>query len=102
MVQAKSHLDFELRDIPDDLHPWQTYLFTINKCGLLSSKLKSFKEEYDKNTVTHINMEKLVRENTKMATEEVLDRFTWVSLYPDFLLSLKTFIKQIKLFSLTY
>lgn len=68
VVQAKSHLDFEPRDIPDDQNPWQNYLFNINKCGLLNPKLKSFKEQFDKGAVSHINMEKVVRESTRMAT----------------------------------
>lgn len=101
VVQAKSHLGFETRDIHDDLNPWQTYLFTINKCGLLSNKLKSFKEELEKNTLTHINLEKLVRENPKIATEELLDRFSWANMAPEFILTVKTFVKQTRLFALT-
>jgi hypothetical protein len=51
--------------------------------------------------VTHINMEKVVRESERMATEEVLDRFTWVALYPEFLVNLKAFVKQVRMFAAT-
>lgn len=101
VVQAKTHLDFEPRDILDDQNPWQNYLFNINKCGLLSPKITNFREEFEKGSVTHINMEKVVRENSRMATEEVVDRFSWVNLYPSFLMNVRVFVKQLRLFATT-
>jgi len=101
VVQAKTHLDFEQRDIPDDQNPWQHYLFNINKCGLLNPKLKAFKEEFERGAISHINMEKVVRESTRMATEELVDRFSWVNLYPVFLVNVRTFVKQLRLFATT-
>jgi hypothetical protein len=49
--------------------------------------------------MTHINMEKAVRENSKITTEELIDRFSWFNLYPVFLINVKTFLKQIRLFA---
>lgn len=101
MVLSKIHIDFEPRDIADDEYPWEPYLFEYNKCGILNAKMKAYKEEYSPGTTTHISMNKALREKSGSKLEEFEHRLTWPELYPEFIMTLKGFLKQLKLFSLT-
>ena len=101
-MQAKVHVDFEARDIQDDEYPWEGYLFEENKCGILNPKMKGWKEEYYPGTKTHISLVKAVQERGKNNMEEFEHRLGWPELYPEFIVTLKSFLKQLKLFSLPF
>ena len=50
---------------------------------------------------SHVSMEKAVQERQGGKMEEFEHRRTWPELYPEFVVTLRGFLKQLKVFSLT-